>query len=182
MPIELWLERVPDYARDLRANLTELLTQPELSSTQAWGTALSCAIAARSPRVTEAIEREAAQHMAAPAILAAKAAAAMMSMTNVYYRFRKLSGNPKYDELPPNLKMGSFAALGRGNPDFDLWCLAVSAINGCEGCVRGHEHALREQGIGEETVLAAIRIASVIFSLSAVMETATVEPAVSRAK
>jgi alkyl hydroperoxide reductase subunit D len=74
-------------------------------------------------------------------------------------------------------------AIGKhgSNPaDFELWCLAVSAINGCGTCVAAHEKVLREKGVSEETVLAAVRIAATIHGLAAVFdaepapETATV--------
>ncbi len=170
MPIALLLATIPEYARDLKHNLSAVLSQPELSAQQAWGTAVSCAIASKSPRVLSAVAAEAVQHIGERAVSAAKTAAAMMSMTNIYYRFPHLSGNPKYTEMPAKLRMQSLRSHGGDPLDFDLWCLAVSAINACEGCVRGHERALLERGIGEEKILAAIRIASVIFAVAAVIE------------
>jgi lipoyl-dependent peroxiredoxin subunit D len=53
--------------------------------------------------------------------------------------------------------------------DFELWCLAVSAINGCGVCVESHEKVLREKGVNEETILAAVRVASTVHALSAVI-------------
>jgi alkyl hydroperoxide reductase subunit D len=170
MPIGPLLNAIPEYARDLKLNLSAVLAQPELSAQQAWGTAVSCAIAAKSPRIAAALASEAAQHIGERAVSAAKTAAAIMGMTNVFYRFRHLSGNPKYEDMPAKLRMQALRSHGGDPLDFELWCLAVSAINGCEACVSGHERALRERGIGEEKILAAIRIASVIFALAAVME------------
>jgi alkyl hydroperoxide reductase subunit D len=175
MPITLLLDAIPEYAKDLKANLSAVLGQPELSAQQAWGTAVSCAIATRSSRVASVISAEAAQHMDARAVSAAKTAAALMSMTNIYYRFHHLSGNPKYGEMPAKLRMQGLRTHGGDPLDFDLWCLAVSAINACEACVRGHERALRENGIGEEKILAAVRIASVIFAVAAVIEAEALE-------
>ena len=96
-----------------------------------------------------------------------------MGMNNIYYRFRHLSGNPKYAEMPAKLRVQALRSHGADALDFELWCLAVSAINACGACVDGHERALRERGIGEEKILASVRIASVVFALSAVMETET---------
>ncbi len=95
MPLALLLDAIPEYARDLKLNLSAVLAQPELSAQQAWGTAVSCAIASKSPRLTEALAVEAAQHIGERAVAAAKTAAAIMGMNNIYYRFRHLSGNPK---------------------------------------------------------------------------------------
>jgi lipoyl-dependent peroxiredoxin subunit D len=170
MPLALLLDAIPEYARDLKANLSAVMAQPELSAQQAWGTAVSCAVASKSPRLTEALAAEAAQHIGERAVSAAKTAAAIMGMTNIYYRFSHLSGNPKYGELPARLRMQSLRTHGADELDFELWCLAVSAINACQGCVEGHERSLRESGVGEEKILAAVRIASVMFALAAVME------------
>jgi alkyl hydroperoxide reductase subunit D len=54
--------------------------------------------------------------------------------------------------------------------DFELWCLAVSAINGCGVCVDAHEKVLRDKGVNEETVLAAVRVASTVHALAAVFD------------
>jgi alkyl hydroperoxide reductase subunit D len=58
--------------------------------------------------------------------------------------------------------------------DFELWCLAVSAINGCGVCVDAHEKVLREKGVTEETILAAVRIASTIYALATTLDAAPV--------
>ena len=170
MPLALLLDGIPEYARDLKANLSAVLAQPELSAQQAWGTAVSCAVASKSPRLTEAVAAEAAQHIGERAVSAAKTAAAIMGMTNIYYRFSHLTSNPKYGEMPARLRMQSLRSHGVEALDFELWCLAVSAINACQGCVEGHERSLRESGVGEEKILAAVRIAAVVFALAAVME------------
>jgi alkyl hydroperoxide reductase subunit D len=66
--------------------------------------------------------------------------------------------------------MQTIRTHGSDPVDFELWCLAVSAINGCAACVASHENVLREKGITEETILAAVRIASVVHALAAVMD------------
>ncbi len=170
MPIALLLDALPEYAADLKANLNAVLSQPELSAQQTWGTAVSCALAAKSPRVAQIVGAEAAQHMSERAVTAAKTAGALMSMTNMFYRFRHLSGNPRYEQLPAKLRMAGLRVHGADPLDFDLWCLAVSALNACEACVRGHERALIEGGIAEEKIIAAVRIASVIYAVAAVVE------------
>jgi alkyl hydroperoxide reductase subunit D len=60
--------------------------------------------------------------------------------------------------------------------DFELWCTAVSAINGCGLCVDSHEQVLRNKGISEESILAAVRLASVIHGLATVFDTEAVAP------
>jgi alkyl hydroperoxide reductase subunit D len=93
-----------------------------------------------------------------------------MGMNNIFYRFRHLSTNEKYSTMPARLRMQIIARHGGDPVDFELWCLAVSAINGCGACVDSHERVLREKGVGEETILAAVRIASVIHGVAAVLD------------
>lgn len=167
--MEKLLESIPDYAKDLRLNLGTVLRQPELTEQQAWGTAVATAMASRNPKLLEQVMAEAAGHLNEQALYAAKAAAAVMGMNNIYYRFRHLSSNPKYGEMSARLRMQVIRTHGSDPLDFELWCLAVSAINGCAACVDAHERALREKGGNEETVLAAVRIAAVIHGLAAVL-------------
>jgi alkyl hydroperoxide reductase subunit D len=167
--MEQFLETLPEYAKDLKLNLGSVLRQPELTGQQAWGTVVCTVLAVRSHRLQEVLLAEAAKHLNEQAVFAAKAAAAMMGMNNIFYRFRHLSTNPKYGEMPARLRMNVIRTHGSDPVDFELWCLAVSAINGCGACVDSHEHVLREKGVSEETVLAAVRIASVIHALAAVV-------------
>jgi lipoyl-dependent peroxiredoxin subunit D len=167
--MEKFLESIPEHAKDLKLNLGTVLRQPELTEQQAWGTAVSTAVASRNPRLVEVVLAEAAGHLNEQAIHAARAAAAVMGMNNIFYRFRHLSTNPKYGDMPARLRMQAIRTHGSDPVDFELWCLAVSAINGCGVCVDSHEHVLREKGINEETILAAVRIAAVMHALSAVV-------------
>ena len=170
MSLETLLAGVPDYAKDLRLNLPTLLKQEQLTAQQAWGTAVATAIASRNPRLTAAVLAEAAQHLTPENLRAAKAAAAIMGMNNVYYRFLHLTPNPKYRDIPARLRMQVIRSHGGDPVDFELWCLAVSSINACPACVESHERVLCQKGVTEETVLAAVRIASVVHALAAVLD------------
>ena len=54
--------------------------------------------------------------------------------------------------------------------DFELWCLAVSAINGCGVCIDSHEKILREAGLTAEQIQAAVRIAAVVHAVAATLD------------
>jgi alkyl hydroperoxide reductase subunit D len=54
--------------------------------------------------------------------------------------------------------------------DFKLWCLAASAINGCGKCIDAHQNVLRQKGITEETMIASVRIASVVHAVDTVVD------------
>lgn len=160
----------PDYARDLKLNLQNVLKQDELSLQQTWGTAVASAIASRSPILTAAIVKEASKHLAPEALHAAKGAAAIMGMNNIYYRFQYLSGNDSYSQIPARLRMQVIRSHGSDALDFELWSTAVSAIHGCGVCVGSHEKILREKGVSAELIVAAIRIASVIHGAAVVLD------------
>ena len=54
--------------------------------------------------------------------------------------------------------------------DFELWCLAASAITGCEQCVRSHERSVRDKGGTREQVQEAVRIAAVIHGIALTLD------------
>lgn len=162
MSLEILLDSIPQYARDIRVNLGNVLRQSELTPLQLWGTAVACAVTTRTPLVIRAMETEAAKHIAPEAVEAARAAAAIMAMNNVYYRFLHLTENDKYSSIPARLRMQGLRTHGLDQSDFELWCTAVSAINNCPACVASHEKVVREKGITEEQIAASIRIAAVL--------------------
>lgn len=174
MTFEGFLDTIPDYAKDLKLNLGSVLRQTELTAQQIWGTALASAIASRNDQVLAVITEEALKNLSPEALNGAKVAAALMGMNNIYYRFTHLVENPKYATIPARLRMNGIRTHGADHKDFELWCTAVSAINGCGACMKAHEKVLREKGVGEEQVAAAIRIASVIHAVAAVMDAHTV--------
>jgi alkyl hydroperoxide reductase subunit D len=172
MTIEELLETIPAYAKDLKLNYSTLVRQnPELNEQQLWGTVVASAMATRSDDLTSAALEEASQHLSPQALEAAKTAAALMGMNNIYYRFLHLASNQKYETMPARLRMNGIRTHGIEPLDFELWAVAVSAINGCGKCIDAHEKVLKEKGVSEETILAAIRIASIIHGIGTVLDT-----------
>ncbi len=166
---------LPDYARDLRLNLGSVLSSagtPGLNDRQRWGVALATAIAARHAPLARAVEAAGAQHLDAAHVTAARTAAAIMGMNNVYYRFLHLVEDEEdgYRGLPARLRMNALSAPGIDALDFELACLAVSAINGCGLCISSHERKLRSHGVSREAVQSAVRIAAVIHAVAGVLD------------
>jgi len=164
--MEQLLASIPEYAKDLKLNLQTVLKQPELTEQQTWGTVVACALASRNPPVLAALLAEATPHLQPVALEAAKGAAAIMGMNNIFYRFQHLSEHEKYSTIPTRLRMNIMRTHGSDPLDFELWCLAVSALNGCGKCIVAHDRTLREKGMTEETIVAAIRIASVVHAVA----------------
>jgi lipoyl-dependent peroxiredoxin subunit D len=169
--INTLIDGLPTYAKDLKLNYSTLVRQnTELTREQLWGTVVASAIATRSTQMTEVALAEGARHLPPPAMEAAKSAAAVMGMNNVYYRFLHLSSNEKYSTLPAKLRMNALRTHGVDPTDFELWLIAVSAINGCGKCVDAHEKIVREKGVSEETILSIVRIASLIYAVGSVLD------------
>jgi alkyl hydroperoxide reductase subunit D len=170
MSLDALKDALPDYAKDLRLNLGSVLSQADLSEQQLWGTVLAAAIAVRSPLVLTGLEPEARQRLSPEAYTAAKAAAAVMAMNNVFYRARHLLSDPEYGTLRAGLRMNVLADPGVDKSDFELWSLAVSAVNGCGQCLDSHERVLRSAGMPREAVQEAFRIAAVVQAVATTLE------------
>jgi len=170
MTFETLKAALPDYAKDIKLNLSSAAADPTLNPQRLWGTMLAAARAAREPRTIAAIEAEAALHMPSEAITAAKAAAALMAMNNVYYRFVHLVSAKEYAAMPAKLRMNAMANPGVPKADFELWSLAVSAVNGCGKCMDAHEAELRKAGVSAQEIQAAVRATAVIHAVAAVLD------------
>lgn len=170
MSIESLRDRLPDYAKDIRLNLGTLASETTLSEQQKWGAFLASAIASRHGDVLRAIAAETADKLSPEATNAAKAAAAIMAMNNVYYRATHLMHAEEYRTMPAKLRMNVIASPGVEKLDFELWSLAVSAINGCGMCMDSHEKVVRKGGLSAEQVQAALRIAATVHAAACVLD------------
>jgi alkyl hydroperoxide reductase subunit D len=168
--IEKLRERMPDAARDIRLNLQTVFQSTTLTPAQTWGAALASAIATRNGDLARAVFTEAQSAVETNVIEDARAAAALMAMNNVYYRFRHLVGKESYSTKPARLRMNWIGKPMSNKTDFELFCLAVSAINGCEACVRSHEQVVTDGGLSEDQVHDAVRIAATIQAAAVSLE------------
>jgi len=155
-------DAIPEPARDLRLNLQAVLADSSLGVEQRWGVAAACAVASRNVRLREAVLADARAAAGDAIVEDALAAAAIMGMNNVLYRFRHLIEKPSYGERPARLRMNRLVKPAGSKVDFELFCLAVSAINGCGTCMQAHEKVVLSGGLGEEQVFDAVRIAATI--------------------
>lgn len=163
-------ELLPDPARDLKINLQNVLQESTLTPDQRWGVAVACGLATRNPRLAQALLEDARDQVAPAVVDDARAAATLMAMNNVFYRFKHLVGKDEYQSLPARLRMTRIARPATSKADFELMCLAVSAVNNCEACVRAHEKVVREAGLTAEQVHDAIRVAAVVAGVAVGLE------------
>lgn len=178
MSLDALIDSLPSSAKDLKLNYSSLVrNNTELTAQQLWGTVAATAIATRSATLTAPALAAAAEQLSAPALEAAKTVAAVMGMNNIFYRFQHLSSNPKFDTMPARLRMNGLRGHGVEEVDFELWALAVSAVNGCGKCVDAHEKVVHEKGVTEEHVIAVVRVAAVIHAIGAVLDQVAAEAA-----
>ncbi|MCD8497520.1 MAG: carboxymuconolactone decarboxylase family protein [Alphaproteobacteria bacterium] len=170
MSIETLKGLMPEYAKDIKLNLSSLAADETLSAQQLWGCFLASALASRNSKVIAEVKAEALDNLSETAYNAACAAAAVMAQNNVYYRFVHLASSGDYKTLPAKLRMNVMANPGVEKADFELWSLAVSAINGCGMCIDSHEAELRKHGISSEQIQTAVRVAATVHAAACVLD------------
>lgn len=172
MSIHTITERIPDSARDIKLNLESILSaegSPGLTWNQIAGIALSCAYATENKELVSAITGQFGATLTPALVQAAQSATAIMAMNNVYYRFLHLSEDKEFGTMRAGLRMNVIGKPGIEKVDFELMCLAVSAMAGCGSCINSHVHEARKANISSQGIQSSVKIASVIQAASRVM-------------
>jgi alkyl hydroperoxide reductase subunit D len=170
--VELLASEIVEPARDIKLNLQSVLGPGSLTPAQRWGVAIASAVASRNVRLQLAVVADARKEIGPEVVEDAVAAAAIMGMNNVYYRFRHLIGKTSYADRPARLRMNRLVKPAGSKVDFELYALAASAVGGCESCMRAHEHVVVDGGLTEEQVHDAVRIAATIHAAAIALEVA----------
>jgi alkyl hydroperoxide reductase subunit D len=156
---------LPDDLKDIRLNLGAVLAGENLQPQQAAGVALAAARFVRCGPLAAALEsdlRGGLGDVAAAVCSDAVAAAGLMAMNTVYYRFRHMLGKESYEARSPRLRMSRMAQPATSKLDFELMSLGCAALAGCELCIRNHEASLLHLGASEDACHDAVRIAAVV--------------------
>lgn len=170
MNLENLLDQTPEYARDLKLNgKTVILANSILTKKQTAIITIACSIATKNQKLLDATLNQFQNDLDEKELTAAKAAAAIMAMNNIYYRFIHLAENKDYSKMPAGLRMNIIANHGIEKVDFELASIAVSAINGCGMCIDSHEKTLKTHNISNETIQNAVKIAAVLNGLAAII-------------
>ena len=169
--VEALRATLPDEARDLKVNLQNVLAESTMTPAQVWGCAVSAAYASKSKPLVEALLADAGDKLSDAARSDAKAAHVLMGMNNIFYRSRHMLGTSTkgepYEKMPARLRMQRIGQVASQKLDFELFCIAVSAINGCEVCLKAHEKTVVDGGLTEQHVLDAVRIAATVHGVAA---------------
>ncbi|MHA1540375.1 MAG: carboxymuconolactone decarboxylase family protein [Alphaproteobacteria bacterium] len=165
---------LPDIAKDVRLNLSSVLTEDptlNLSQKQIFCIALAAAYATKHLPLIKYIKEIVGTELKEQEIDGAKAAAIMMGMNNIYYRFSHMTHDKEIQKMPAKLRMSVIAKPGIPKDDFELCSLAVSVINSCESCIKAHSFSLTSGGSDKSIIQATARIASVIHSAAVALVT-----------
>ncbi|RUL85299.1 alkyl hydroperoxide reductase [Tautonia sociabilis] len=155
-------ESLVDDTKDLRLNLGNVLSSGSLDARQRYSVALTSALFLNDEELAGAIREDGKEHLDDSAVADAKAAAAIMAMNTVYYRFRHMIGKESYAQRQAGLRMGRMARPATDKATFELASIACAALAGCEMCLKAHEAGLIKEGVSEEQVHDAVRIAAVV--------------------
>ena len=161
---------ISDFAKDIRLNISSILagTVPtELSNNQILGVTLAVSYATGNTKLIDTIQTSLCAELAPEEVQAAKSAATIMAMNNVYYRSINQVSDDGLKKLPTGLRMQVIGRPGIDKITFELYCLAVSALNGCGHCLDAHSQVLQKAGITLQDIQLAIKIASVINAVNA---------------
>ena len=175
MDFEALRTKIPDHSKDTRLNVSSLERSDALTPPQQWGSILAAALATRQADVIRAAMTETKKRLPADTsdatINAVRTAASLMAMNNIYYRSRHLLHNDMLDQVPARLRMQGMMSHGQPQVDFELWSVAVSAINGCGMCLESHVGKLvKEHGVRLEAVNDVLRISAVLFATASVLD------------
>ena len=165
MSIEQLKNKLSESAKDIKLNLSTILTEegaPDLMKNQIGGIALASAYATRNPGIIDSILFEVSRYLTEPEINAAKSAATIMAMNNIYYRFIHLVSDKSFSTMPAKLRMNVIGNSGIDKRNFELNCLAVSVINGCGMCIDAHTQELTKAGVSKLAIQSSVRIAAVL--------------------
>ena len=168
--LDLLEEGKSRYVADLKINFKNSFDSAQLSKKEVALLGVALAVNAGNKVLKQFFRDNALTEGASEAEIAdAVACASLLSANNVFYRFRHFVNKEKYNEIPARIKMNIMARPVVGKEFFELISLAVSAVNGCEMCVKAHENSLIELGSKEERIFEAVRLAAVITSVSKVV-------------
>ncbi len=158
------------YLKDLRVNLKNALFTENLRPKEAYLTALSIAVNERNNALISSFSKLAEENGASEAEMAeAVSCASLLGINNVFYRFKHFADKESYNKMPARIKMNIMMTPVLGKEFFELLSIAISAVNGCENCVKAHEASLIHLGTSESRIFEAVRLSAVVKGLSSVI-------------
>lgn len=165
MTISDYKSGLGSHSKDTKLNLSNLFSNVAssgMTEVQFYGTALSLAYSLNDKDLIAAVEAEAEGKVEANVVEAAKTAASLMAMNNIYYRFIHLSSDKQFGKMPAGLRMNAMANPGVDKVDFELYSLAVSVLNGCGMCIDAHVKTLVDNNVSAQAIQSSAKMAAIL--------------------
>jgi alkyl hydroperoxide reductase subunit D len=162
-------ESIPDHSKDIKLNLDSVINRSGLDEVDAHACALAAAIAAGNADLAFEISMN-GPLLGTDEREAAKTAASLMGMNNVYYPFVEMTEDPDLKGLPPGLRMNAYANHGGvSKKKFEMYALAASIVGKCHFCVKNHYDVLKKEGMTVTELQAVGKIAAVINAIGKIL-------------
>jgi len=154
------------YLRDLRINFSNTFKSAHLTPKEASLIAYAVALNEKNKQLSDSFRNMAVENGANDDDLCElTACVSLMNLNNVFYRFRHFAPDEYYQNTPAGIKMSIMMKPIMGKEFFELLSLCVSALNGCENCVKSHNSSVLTHGGAKERIYDAIRLSAVVKSL-----------------
>jgi lipoyl-dependent peroxiredoxin subunit D len=162
-------ESIPDHSKDIKLNLDAVMNRSGLDEVDAHACAFAAAVAAGNGDLAFEISMN-GPLMGTDEREAAKTAAALMGMNNIYYPFVEMTEDPDLKGLPPGLRMNAYATHGGvSKKKFEMYALAASIVGKCHFCVKNHYDVLKKEGMTVTELQAVGKIAAVINAIGKIV-------------
>ena len=156
---------IPDYAKDLRLNLDNVINRSTLDPVVVNGVALAAAFASNNDTLVNLIKSK----MLEQDSNAALSAASIMAMTNVWYPYVEMTDDVALKGLPAQLRMNVIMSHGgTTKANFEAYSLAASIVGRCHFCVKAHYDTLKKEGFTVEQLRDIGRIAATVAAVAKV--------------
>lgn len=154
------------YIKDLKINVSNALKYATLTEKEALLLALAVSVNQKHEITINSLTELAKSKGATEAeINEIHALTSLLNANNVFYRFKHFVGKDFYNTAPAGIRMSIMMNPVLGKEFFELASLTVSAINGCEMCVKSHEQSVINHGATEARIMDAIRLTAIFKSL-----------------
>lgn len=174
MALTTLIQRLPSYSQGIQQMLLAVFEQDSLplSKPQLYGISLSVGYLLKHEKLLNAIRAEAKIYLEELDATACKTAAIGMSINNTYYNFSKNGHNSELSRQPSGVSMQSLASsLGiEITPEFEMYCLACSILNGCHFCINLHIDRLLARGVSIDSIAAIGKVVSLLKGVRDLLE------------
>lgn len=156
-------ESIPDHSKDIKLNLDNVINRSPLDEVDTHAVALVSALASGNGELAYAIMTSGELDNFTAEMEAAKTAASLMGMNNIWYPFVEMCNDSELKGLPAGLRMNAYMThAGVSKKKFELYALVASIIGKCHFCVKNHYDVLRKEGMTVQELQHAGKIASII--------------------